>query len=173
MQYRENVVVDYEWLCQKANRELGKLWDAQLKRDRTQALDCALNAAMTIYHLLEWRHAGKDGATSQSARQLLQAENNPALNILHDVVTHTKHAHVSKAASGINLKGEVFIVQTGGVSYLKRSVIESGKIEFAEEDMAHQEIDVVMFGGEIAVGVLTQALEAFTRLTFAFRESLD
>lgn len=52
-------IFSYIELKKKAHREIDRLKDAESKLDELTAIDAALNAAFTIYHLIEWREHEK------------------------------------------------------------------------------------------------------------------
>lgn len=47
--------LNYNNFIDKAKREIDRLRKAENELDPVAALDHALNAAFTVYHLLEWR----------------------------------------------------------------------------------------------------------------------
>lgn len=63
--------------------------------DEIAAIDHALNAAFTIYHLLEWKEKTKNPDSKKGARNIANgADGN--FQILHDIVTCNKHVRVDR-----------------------------------------------------------------------------
>lgn len=108
----------YSELVQKLNREISRLIAAEEEHAGEDALDHALNAAFTGFHLLEWENQHNHPGNRTSARDLLSAKNNISLNLLHDIVTCTKHMTISNSAYGqaVNVRTSVSseTVTTGG-----------------------------------------------------------
>ena len=150
-------IFSYEELKQKAQREIDRLIEAEKKMNTIDAMDAALNAAFTIYHLLEWQDKTQNPASDKSANSILKEMNNIFLNTLHDLVTRQKHMIVGSkkitATPEINRQdNRSFLVTMDGRSLTDEagaSLVTTGsKI-------------VIYFDDEVAVNVLNAALQTF------------
>lgn len=88
-------IFSYDELKKKAHREIERLANAEEKMDETSAIDHALNAAFTIFHLLEWREKTNNPLSETGARTLAKSADK-SLQILHDIVTCNKHVKIKR-----------------------------------------------------------------------------
>jgi hypothetical protein len=120
MKYPGNVTGDafsFEKMLEKLNREIERLRAAEAEPDKTAIIDHALNAAITAYHLLEWRAKTVSPPDTRRARDLLITEGSADLELLHDIVTKTKHVTISNSAvdgTPINFRTSTFSEETIG-----------------------------------------------------------
>lgn len=171
------LLLNYNNLIDKAQREINRLRTAENELDAVSALDCALNAAFTVYHLLEWRQnpsglttneledaLKKSGEKPKSAHQLCKEVNKFEMNLLHGIVTNTKHATVSRPIPDIEnapsykprCEENIFhIVTEDG----KRIVTESGNSVVTSDSKV-----IVYFGDSIALDILKAAIKEFSPL---------
>lgn len=156
MDESDEKVFSYENLKAKAKREIRRLKEAE-KCDGTSPIDHALNAAFSIYHLIEWKYnitahkyiVGKNGNQSVS--------NNDGLKILHDIVTYHKHAAVSK-------KGDPNLNHDNTHSNNKALALDDGTIlALSDDSVLRLSGCEVKFDEHIATDVLTEALEDFEK----------
>lgn len=87
----------YRSLINKLDREISRLIEAEMRLEEENAVDHALNAAFTGFHLLEWQDKQFNPVSSVKSRDLLTKKNNPDLNLLHDIVSKTKHVTISNS----------------------------------------------------------------------------
>ncbi|MFZ4541017.1 MAG: hypothetical protein ACOYNL_04295 [Rickettsiales bacterium] len=99
-------IFSYQHLKKKAEREISRLEQAEKDLDKN-AIDHALNAAFSVYHLLEWKDKTANLNSKTKAQDLLKNKSDESLNILHDIVTFNKHAKL-----GAPQYGETFEVRT-------------------------------------------------------------
>lgn len=159
--YLKTDAFSYMGLHKKAHREIDRLITSENSMDIISSMDHALNAAFSIFHLLEWKEHLDQSADTQSkkikARDLCTNSNNKSLLLLHDVVTRNKHVTVSAPMHPGDIEPKIeedcnFICTQSG-DYLvtednRRLVTEGSKI-------------TVYFGDEIATNVLSEALGYF------------
>jgi len=92
-------IFSYDELKKKACREIERLNKAEQNLlDEQTAIDHALNAAFSIYHLIQWGQNAGALTITNKARDYVDQCTNQGLKILHDVVTCNKHVTVSKPA---------------------------------------------------------------------------
>lgn len=147
----------YAEMREKLKREIGRLRSAESARDETAAMDHALNAAFTAYHLLEWQAKEASPSDTQNARTLLNAQNNADLELLHDIATRTKHVTISNSATG----GAPVDVRTSAFS--GESIGSLGDVKIG--DVADYNFDsiVVKFADRRAVSVLSRVADYFPK----------
>lgn len=159
--YLKTDAFSYLGLHKKAHREIDRLITSENSMDIISSVDHALNAAFSIFHLLEWQDHSDQLADKQKkktkARDLCKNSNNKSLLLLHDVVTRNKHVTVSAPMHPGDIEPKVeedcnFICTQSG-DYLvtednRRLVTEGSKI-------------IVYFGDKIATNVLSGALGYF------------
>lgn len=150
-------IFSYNQLANKAKREISRLTLSKESMDEITAIDYALNAAFTIFHLLEWKEKIENPNSKVSARDLCEKSKNVSLKLLHDVVTHTKHARVSKPFStgdySPNIEDNITDITTEdglvlAFENMQTLVTENSNIK-------------VYFGEEPALLVLEEALSYF------------
>lgn len=91
-------IFSYDNLIEKAKRELDRLRKAENDELNSEdALDHALNAAFTIYHLLLWKEKHFNPGSTETEHKLCQEMNDENFNMLHSVVTYNKHASVERS----------------------------------------------------------------------------
>ena len=150
-------IFTYQQLKEKAEREIARLEKGELSIDN-DVLDHALNAAFSIYHLLEWRHQEDNSNVKKKASKLLEEANSESLNLLHDIVTYTKHASVSKPQYQAELNVRVsaanvgFLLKEDGGYLLKE---DGGRLMKDDSRLA------VKFDNKEALEVLKKALLEF------------
>jgi len=96
----------YEFLKEKAQREISRLIKSMEHMNEYDAKDHAINAAITVYSLFEWR----EKMTSQNPRSMTQICINtelPELQMLHHIVTYTKHAESTRVKPYKNTRESV------------------------------------------------------------------
>lgn len=150
-------IFSYDELKKKAHREILRLITAENKMDTEAAADHALNAAFTIFHLLEWKVKSNNPSSAAKARKLCEDSKNYGLAMLHDVVTCNKHVAVSSPMA----KKEYAPIVSDEVIYL---CTESGERMVTEQENPIITSDskvVVYFGDERALDILQIALKAF------------
>lgn len=166
------VLLNYKNLIDKAQREIGRLKQAENECDIIAALDHALNAAFTVYHLLEWRQnpsgtskeeLKKAGIQTCGAQAVCTKIDKSEFDVLHGIVTHTKHATVSSwprsnEHNPVQYKPKcddhtVFMVTENG----QPMITESEQLIITE----NSEI-IIYFGESIALKILEKAMEEFT-----------
>ncbi|WP_133140737.1 hypothetical protein [Legionella genomosp. 1] len=159
--YLKTDAFSYMGLHKKAQREIDRLITSENGMDIISSVDHALNAAFSIFHLLEWKDNLNQSANAQAkkpkARYLCEKSNNKSLLLLHDVVTRNKHVTVSSPLHSSDIEPKIeedcnFLCTQSG-DYLvtednRRLVTEGSKI-------------IVYFGDEIATNVLSDALGYF------------
>ena len=157
-------VFNYHDLKKKAHREINRLIKAEEDIDEEAAIDFALNAAITIFHLLEWRDKNINPNSKTKARDLCEKSNSEALKLLHDIATHTKHVKVSNPASsqndhnpqgGVN-EGCLSINSTDGEGLLL--INDGDSLGFLE---IRTPTGKIYFGDKLAVDVLQEAMSEF------------
>lgn len=82
----------------KALREIDRLIKSEAELDQESSIDHALNAASTIYHLIEWRHFDRNPNSKIKAHDFALTTTNQAIKVLHGVVTRSKHVKVTVKA---------------------------------------------------------------------------
>ena len=168
------VLLNYNLLIQKAQREISRLREAEHNLDVTTALDHALNAAFTVYHLLEWRQnptgfskeelndtLKESGKITKSAHGLCKEVNSIEMHLLHGIVTHTKHVTVSKPIPNKDTAPDYNPAYEDNIEYIvtengDRLVTESGLSVITENSNI-----VIYFGNQIALTVLETAIKEF------------
>ena len=159
--YLNTDAFSYMGLHKKAQREIDRLITSENSMDIIASVDHALNAAFSIFHLLEWKDHLDQSADTQNkktkARNLCKNSNNESLLLLHDVVTRNKHVTVSaplhSGAIEPKVEKECNFLCTQSGDYLvtednRRLVTEGSKI-------------TVYLGDKIATNVLSEALGYF------------
>lgn len=120
-----------------------------------------LNAAFSIFHLLEWKEHLEQSAVVQNkkpkARDLCKNSNNKSLLLLHDVVSRNKHVTVSAPLHPSDIEPKVeedcnFLCAQSG-DYL---VTEDNRSMVTEGSKV-----TVYFGDEIATNILSEAFGYF------------
>jgi len=150
--------ITYQNLKSKAAREISRLEHAEQNQNGTEAQDAALNAAFTVYHLLEWKDRNSTQPTGQGALRL--AGNDPDFSMLHNIVTHVKHVQVDRQLPAVN--PPAYDVQTSAgilqvpVVVNDLAVMASGNVVVVQQPRLF-----VKFGTERAVDVLQRALANF------------
>ena len=150
-------IFSYDELKKKAQREITRLDKAENNMDEITAADHALNAAFTIYHLLEWREKTTDPSSKHGAHSLCQRINNSALNILHSVVTRNKHVTVSKPLSANDCTPKI-------EENINLMCTEDGEPISTEDNQPMVTEDskiTIYFGNEQALPLLKEALKEF------------
>ena len=103
----------YEEKKDKADRELLRLKQAEDSLDENNAKDHAMNAAYSIYSLLDWKQKSKNQA---SATKICKETSLLELIILHHIVTYDKHAESSYIKSyqdtRIHVKKDLDCIET-------------------------------------------------------------
>ena len=152
-------IFSYGQLVDKLDREIDRLVKAQLRADEENALDHALNAAFTGLHLLEWEEQSIN-PTSPSALsgwELLNRKNDADLNLLHAIVTKTKHVTVSNALH----VDEIEVRASAATVYHQRVDAEGKRNETSNTQV------FIKFGDELAFQVLQRVLISFRATQFA------
>ena len=169
--------LNYNNFIDKAKREIDRLRKAENELDPVAALDHALNAAFTVYHLLEWRQnpsslsekelkrlLKSEGMTFKTAHILCKEFNSPEMNLLHGIVTHTKHATVSSLLPDKNSAPTYKPSYEDNIGYIvtedgERLVTESGT-----SIVTSQSTVTVYFGEGVALSILERAIAEFSPL---------
>ena len=152
-----NEIFSYAELKKKAKREITRLDKAENSMDEITAADHALNAAFTIYHLLEWREKTTDPSSKHGAHSLCKNINNAALNILHSVVTRNKHVTISKPLYANDCNPTV----EENINFI---CTEDGKPISTEDNQPLVTEDskiTIYFGDEQALLILKEAMKEF------------
>lgn len=150
-------IFSYDELRKKARREIDRLAVAEKNLDQEEAIDHALNAAFTIFHLIEWgQKEGKLNNTNK-ARDYVDQCANQGLKALHDVATRNKHVTVSKPA-------HTALTTPRSEENIMRLTTEAGDI-ITTEDGRHlitEESNInVYFGNLEALIILKDAISEF------------
>ncbi len=151
-------IFTYEELKIKAKREIDRLIKSQIDLDETSSMDHALNAAFTIYHLVEWREKTQTPIGNRSAHKIVKDIKNKGLQILHNVVTCNKHVSVTHNFYGNetppSLEDDIeFITTEDG-----ETLTTEDNSSLATEDSRVE----VYFGTLLATEVLNDALREFS-----------
>jgi len=151
-------IFTYENLKEKAQREIARLENAELAMDK-HVVDYALNAAFTVYHLLQWKDKESDENSNKKAGTLCEESNNPALKMLHNIVTCTKHVKVDnpKHPTDINISPEENITEYAAEDGVTKYVAEDGITQYITEDSKL----AVKFDDKKALDILREALKEF------------
>lgn len=150
-------IFSYGALKQKAQREIERLIQAETNLNKEAAVDNALNAAFTIYHLIQWRQAAQNPHIKIKVHEFIMGTANQGLKILHSVVTCNKHVTVTEPAySGatnpqLEDSTEHITTEDG-----RRITTEGGTPLVTEESGIK-----VYFGNEKAITTLHDALSEF------------
>jgi len=91
-------IFSYSELRNNAQREINRLQRSETELDKQSSIDHALNAAFSIYHLIQWRHNEENPHAKIiiKAHDFIQKTDNEGLQLLHDIVTKQKHVTVSQ-----------------------------------------------------------------------------
>lgn len=147
----------YQQLIEKAEREVARLDKAESEFD-VHVLDHALNAAFSVFHLLEWRQKNDNPAVERKAFKLLEDAKNPSLNLLHDIVTFNKHAKVGESQHQAPLN----VRTSADINYF---ALEDGSglllTEAGDKLLLEDSRLVVKFDDQKALDVLRKALKEF------------
>lgn len=168
------VFLSYDFLIQKALREIERLRQAENDLDVTTAMDHALNAALTVYHLLEWRQNPtglskeklKDvfdtaGKKIKSAHDLCAEVDTPEIYLLHGIVTHTKHVTVSTPMPNKDTAADYIPAYDDDIEYMET---ENGDKIGTESDLfivTENSKITILFGSDIALNVLETVMQTF------------
>lgn len=151
-------IFSYDELREKARREIRRLTQAIDSLEPHAAVDHALNAAFTIYHLIEWAH--DEGRLSKtSTRAYIKNTSNLGLKVLHDVVTRNKHVRVDSPAYDRTISPKL----EDNVTYL---ATEDEQIMITEDGnrMVTENSNIaIYFGDQEAVSTLHDALSEFAQ----------
>ena len=162
-----NDSLNYEALKLKANREIARLRQAESRMEIVEAIDHALNAAFTVYHLLEWREnpsgLTKDelGRKVPGAYGLCKKLKDPYFNLLHGIVTHTKHTTISTQLPDENSAPQHIPVYKEDIGYICTKSGDKILTECGHNIVTENSKIIVYFGEEIAKHVLDQTLKEF------------
>ncbi|WP_412754903.1 hypothetical protein [Legionella donaldsonii] len=147
----------YEALKEKAHREIDRLRVSQRNLDSVSAIDHALNAAFTIYHLIQWRHEHFSPGQKIKVHDFISSTKNKGLKILHNIVTANKHVTVTvkfyQEDTTPQIVDNIIFICAGDGSILTTG--DGKKICSGDS-----KIDI-FFGKKLAVNVLNEALKEF------------
>lgn len=150
-------IFSYEELKKKALREIARLEEAEKKLDQQAAIDHALNAAFSIYHLLEWKSKTLNPNKNVSAHFLCENSNNLSLQMLHNIVTCNKHVTVSNSSYNKDLSVAVSAKITFLTTEDGRHLTTQKEDSFVTEDSCI----TIKFDNQKAVDVLKAAYNEF------------
>lgn len=145
-------IFTYDELKKKAYRDINRLSESQNALDKLSSIDHALNAAFTIYHLVQWRNP-----EIKKVSDFVKKCSNDNIKRLHNVVIMHKHAEVRWKATtdktDPRLENNItYLALEQGGSLLKENgskiVTEDSKVE-------------VWFGDYPAIDVLNGAMKEF------------
>lgn len=150
-------IFTYNELKNKANREIERLIKAEMALDQQSSIDFALNAAFTIYHLIEWRQKLQNPDIKIKVHDFIMATTNQGLKVLHNVVTCNKHVTVTVKAYLNDTTPQL----ENNISYI---ITEDGEKMTTENDvcLATEESNIKVYFGELeAEAVLKDSLCEF------------
>ncbi len=160
-------ILNYEALKLKAHREIDRLKQAENNMDTFEAMDHALNAAFTIYHLLEWREnpfgltEEKLGEKVPGAYRKCKQLKDPYFNLLHGIVTHTKHTTVSTLLPDKTSAPLHVPTYEDDIGYICTESGDKIITECGQNIVTEGSKIIVYFGEEIAKHILEQTLQEF------------
>jgi len=149
--------INYDFMLAKAKREIKRLIKAQKTLKSKLAIDHAVNAASTVFHLIEW-HQKKYYPNKKASRSFHICKHSKIedFKTLHDIATFNKHATVTANLTGtfssLSITEQISqIISENGEPILSETnsplVTEDSKIS-------------VHFGDEEALKVLNNCLHA-------------
>lgn len=150
-------IFSYGWLKEKAKREIRRLVESENCANETDALDNALNAAFSIYHLIQWKDKEANPSSSKKVHELLEGAENNGLKTLHSVVIRNKHVTVTAKFNdndgSLKIKDdcECLCTEDG-----EQMAAEDGQPLVTEDSKI-----TVYFDNEEALIVLNEAMQAF------------
>jgi hypothetical protein len=149
------MVFNFLELKEKASRDIDRFIIALSSRNFVESLDYALNAAFSIYHLLEWNEKKSNPGSKKSSERIVKESNREDLKILHYIVTNIKHAECRQpfGYTGTNPKivSPPFLCTEAGVPITAEDgVFITGEGEFN-----------VYFGEHEAIKILRSAMGFF------------
>ena len=149
-------ILTYNELKNKARREVNRLVKSQTDLDEQSSIDNALNAAFTIYHLIQWRQEEKN-LPKIKVHDFMKDTKNNGLKVLHDIVTHQKHVIVTvkfyHGETNPHFKSDIRYMTTEEGNTM---ITEDGSSLITEESKIE-----VYFGEERAVDILQDAMNEF------------
>jgi hypothetical protein len=151
-------IFSYEELKAKAFREIKRLEKAEIGMEE-HVIDHALNAAFTVYHLLQWKNKTANPNSNTKEHELCEKSQNDALKMLHAIVTCNKHVTVTNAHYKKDFEVKV---SAADVSYF---VTEDGNDYLTTEDgnrfVTEDSRFVIKFDDKKALDVLNEAMTEF------------
>ncbi|BCA93815.1 hypothetical protein TUM19329_01760 [Legionella antarctica] len=150
-------IFTYIELKNKAEREIERLIKSELILDQEASIDHALNAAFTIYHLIQWRQDKQNSEIKIKVYDFIMSTKNQGLKVLHNVVTCNKHVSVTTKA---------YFAETDPrlENNIGNILTEDGHIMTTEDDVCFvtEESNIKVYFGDLeAVTVLKGALREF------------
>jgi len=154
----KNEYFSYEKLKEKARREIRRLIEAEKKLEEENVMDYALNAAFSVYHLLQWRDKTSNPESNKTAHELCKEAKNQGLIMLHGIVTCNKHMTVGDSLSD---RTHLDVAVSANINHL---VTEKGDFLVTEKGdyiVTEDSKVVVKFDDKKAVEVLNEAMKEF------------
>ena len=148
-------IFNFQYIKSKAYREIERLVKYETLMDKLNAVDSAINAAISVYHIMDWQHQESYSHIKTKPHEICKNSNNNSLKILHYMANYSKHAKVScqlywgDALPKINNNVECIVLESG-----EQICTENGAPMVTESSYLH-----VYFGEFRALELLNFSIE--------------